>query len=132
MVTVKCGTIINCPAVPTTIVSSEFVRFIDRPLISVTAPYRCDAQVNIQASINNAMLGEKYSYVFSSLETNPKTIISFQPASGELFAGDTTQNINTVAKFVGQSNIYCIKLVVTNTNTDTFEDYLLVQCATCT
>jgi hypothetical protein len=131
MVTVKCGSIINCPAVPVPIVLSEYVRFSNRPLLTVASPYRCDAQVNIEADINNATLGENYTYTFSSLETNPKTTISFEPATGVVCAGSEIQNINTVAKFIGQSNIYCIKLVVENENAEQFEDYLLVQCATC-
>lgn len=131
MVTVKCGSIITCPTEPVPIVLSEYVRFANRPLLPVVAPYRCDAQVNIQALINNATLGENYTYEFSSLETNPKTTISFQPASGVVSAGDAVQNINTVAKFIGQSNIYCIKLVVQNESSNSFEDYLLVQCSTC-
>jgi hypothetical protein len=131
MVTVKCGTIVSCPVDPVAIVQSEYVRFDKRPILIVESPYRCDAQVNIQALINNATLGEQYSYSFSSLETNPKTTITFQPADGVISAGDTVQNINTTAKFVGQSNIYCIKVNVQNENSDQFEDYLLVQCATC-
>ncbi len=131
MVTVKCGSIVTCPTDPVPIVLSEYVRFSNRPLQVVTAPYRCDAQVNVQALINNATLGENYTYTFSSLETNPKTTISFQPSSGIISAGDSVQNINTVAKFIGQSNIYCIKLVVENEASDSFEDYLLVQCDTC-
>lgn len=131
MVTVKCGSIVTCPTEPVPIVLSEYVRFSNRPLQVVAAPYRCDAQVNVQALINNATLGENYTYTFSSLETNPKTTISFQPSSGIISAGDSVQNINTVAKFIGQSNIYCIKLVVENEASDSFEDYLLVQCDTC-
>ena len=131
MVTVKCGTIVSCPIDPVAIVQSEYVRFDNRPVLTVQSPYRCDAQVNIQAQINNATLGEEYTYNFSSLETNPKTTITFQPSDGVISAGDSIQNINTTAKFIGQSNIYCIKVNVQNKNSDQFEDYLLVQCATC-
>ena len=78
MVTVKCGTIVSCPVDPVAIVQSEYVRFNNRPVLIVQPPYRCDAQINIQAQINNATLGEAYTYSFSSLETNPKTTITFQ------------------------------------------------------
>ena len=131
IVTVKCGTIENCPTNPSPTVLSEYVKFNNKPIQIVQDPYRCDAQVNIVANIYNASQGKSYSYSFSSLETNTKNIITFIPSSGTVIAGDMTQNISCVSKFIGKSDIYCIKLVVKNEDEDEFEDYLLVQCSSC-
>jgi hypothetical protein len=131
IVTVKCGTIESCPTNPTPTVLSEYVKFNNKPIQTVEEPYRCDAQVNIVANIYNADQGKSYSYVFSSLETNPKNTITFIPSSGTVIAGNTTQNVSCVSKFIGKSHIYCIKLVVQNEDEDQFEDYLLVQCSSC-
>lgn len=130
IVTVKCGTIETCPANPVPTVLSEYIKFNNKPIQIVQEPYRCDAQVNIVANIYNAVQGKSYSYMFSSLEQNPKNTITFIPTSGNIIAGDTTQNISCVSKFVGKSDIYCIKLVV-NSEDNEFEDYLLVQCSAC-
>ena len=131
IVTVKCGPIESCPTNPVPTVLSEYIKFNNKPIQVVQDPYRCDAQVNIVANIYNATQGESYSYSFSSLETNQKNIITFIPSSGTVIAGDTIQNVSCVSKFVGKSNIYCIKLVVENSNASKFEDYLLVQCSAC-
>ena len=131
IVTVKCGLIESCPTNPVPTVLSEYIKFNNKPIQVVQDPYRCDAQVNIVANIYNATQGESYSYSFSSLETNPKNTITFIPSSGTVIAGDTTQNISCVSKFIGKSDIYCIKLVVENSNANRFEDYLLVQCSAC-
>jgi hypothetical protein len=131
IVTVKCGTIENCPTNPSPTVLSEYVKFNNKPIQNVQEPYRCDAQVNIVANIYNAVQGKSYSYTFSSLETNPKNVITFIPSSGTVVAGDVVQNISCVGKFIGKSDIYCIKLVVRNQDEDEFEDYLLVQCSSC-
>ena len=131
IVTVKCGLIESCPTNPVPTVLSEYIKFNNKPIQVVQDPYRCDAQVNIVANIYNATQGESYSYSFSSLETNPKNIITFIPSSGTVVAGDTIQNISCVSKFIGKSDIYCIKLVVENSNASKFEDYLLVQCSAC-
>jgi len=131
IVTVKCGTIETCPSNPAPTVLSEYIKFDNKPIQTVQDPYRCDAQVNIVANIYNAVQGKSYSYRFSSLETNPKNIITFIPSSGTIIAGDTTQNISCVSKFIGKSDIYCIKLIVANEEEDQFEDYLLVQCSSC-
>lgn len=131
MVTVKCGTIVNCPANPTPIVLSDYIKFDNKPIYVIQPPYRCDAQINISAQIYNATLGEEYSYSFSSLENNPKNMITFTPSSGTIVAGDTTQNINCTAKFLGKSRLFCIKVVAENQAGRQLEDYLLVECAQC-
>lgn len=130
MVTVKCGNINGCPTTPVVISSKEYVRFNNRPVYLPSS--RCDAQVNISANIFNAIKTRPYSYSFISAETDTNNLITFSPSSGIIIAGDTTQNINTVAKFIGKNGYYSIKVLVTDLDSgEEFEDYLLIQCSTC-
>lgn len=131
MVTVKCGVITSCPTEAIPIILSEYVRFDNKPVLTVTAPYRCDSQVGLNAQIYNAKLGSEYSYVFSSINSSPTDIVSFIPNSGNIIAGDSTQNINCIAKFLGKSGLYSVKITLTNSNNQQFEDYLIVQCFAC-
>lgn len=132
MVTLKCGTIVSCPTDPVPVVLSEYIKFNNRPIYTIAPPYRCDSQINIGAQIYNATLGESYTYTFSSLETNPKNVITFTPESGVIVAGDSTQNLNCTAKFIGNSRLFCIKVVAENESGRQLEDYLLVECSQCT
>jgi hypothetical protein len=131
MVTVKCGTIVNCPTDPIPVVLSEYIKFDNKPIYTIAPPYRCDSQININAQIYNAVLGEQYTYTFSSLETNPKNTITFMPSSGVVVAGDTTQNLNCTAKFIGKSRLFCIKILAENSSGRQLEDYLLIECGQC-
>jgi hypothetical protein len=131
MITVKCGIITSCPVESIPIILSEYVRFDNKPVLNVVAPYRCDSQVNLNAQIYNAKLGSEYSYVFSSINSSSTDIISFIPNSGNIIAGDSIQNINSIAKFIGKSGLYSVKITLTNENNQEFEDYLIVQCFTC-
>ncbi len=131
MVTVKCGNIDGCPTTPVVISSKEYIRFDNRPVYQPS--YKCNAQINIGATIFNAIKSREYNYEFLSGETNPLNIIDFYPSSGVIIAGDSTQNINTIAKFTGKSGYFCIKVLVTDAFTlNNFEDHLLIQCSTCT
>lgn len=131
MVTLKCGDVNGCPQKPVVIASKEYVRFDNRPIYIPSS--RCDAQVNISANIFNALKTRSYAYNFISAETNTDNSIIFSPEAGVIIAGDYTQNINTVAKFIGNSGYYAIKVIITNMDTsEEFEDHLLIQCSSCT
>jgi hypothetical protein len=131
MVTLKCGNVDGCPQKPVVIASKEYVRFDNRPVYMPSS--RCDAQVNISANIFNAIKTRPYSYDFISAETDINNSIIFNPESGIIIAGDTTQNVNTVVKFIGNSGYYSIKVMITDMDTnEEFEDHLLIQCSTCT
>jgi hypothetical protein len=131
MVTLKCGNVNGCPTTPVIISSREYVRFDNRPVYIPSS--RCDAQVNISANIYNAVRAKPYAYNFISAETDINNSIIFNPPSGTIIAGDTIQNVNTVAKFIGKSGYYCVKVIITDIySEETLEDHLLIQCSTCT
>lgn len=131
MITVKCGVITSCPTEAVPITLSEYVRFENKPVFTVIPPYRCDSQVGLNAQIYNAKLGSEYFYTFSSVNSSPTDLISFIPNSGSIIAGDSTQNINCITKFLGKSGLYSVKVTVTNSDNQEFEDYLIVECFAC-
>lgn len=131
MITVKCGLLTTCDIEPKPLSLSEYVKFENRPIYEILPPYRCDSRVSISARINNAKKGAKYTYTFSSLESDSSNQISFYPQSGIVIAGSEVQNFDTSAKFMGKNNFFCIKADVVDTSDQHFEDFLIIQCKTC-
>lgn len=110
--------------------TGEYILLEDKPVKVINDVAECSSQVPIDARINNAKKGKIYSYNFSSCEHNGANAIIFQPKSGSITAGNTTQNISTIAQFFGDTNVFCVKLDVTSEDSN-FSDYLLVQCKAC-
>lgn len=107
-----------------------FVEFMNKPIQNMLS-IGCDDQIPINANIKNAVIGQKYSYVFESCENDFANGIEILPSTGFVVAGSSTQNISTMINLVGPTNAFCLKVVVTPENQDSFEDYLLIQCKEC-
>tara|TARA_E500000331_G_scaffold101094_2_gene97972 strand:+ start:1761 stop:2495 length:735 start_codon:yes stop_codon:yes gene_type:complete len=110
--------------------TGEYIALSDKPVKLINDVEKCRSQVPINAVINNAKKGKVYTYNFSSCEHNARNSVNFQPESGTITAGSTSQNISTIAKFLGDTNVFCLKLDVTSSDSS-FSDYLLIQCKAC-
>ena len=69
---------------------------------------------SIIAELSNLMIGHRYSYQLSTLNPSDATYLSFFPSSGSLLAGDTSLNINSIAKYIGNNNSVIMKLSVSD------------------
>jgi hypothetical protein len=67
---------------------------------------------SIIAELSNLVIGHRYSYEFSTLNSSDSTYLGFFPASGNLLAGDVALNINSIAKYTGNNNSVIVKLTV--------------------
>jgi hypothetical protein len=67
---------------------------------------------SIVAELSNLIIGHRYSYEFSTLNPSDLTYLGFFPSSGNLLAGDTSLNINSIAKYTGNNNSVIVKLTV--------------------
>jgi hypothetical protein len=110
--------------------TGEYIVLKDKPIKIINNPDECYSQVPIGAFINNAIKGKNYTYTFSSCEHNGSNAIIFEPKSGSIIAGNSSQNISTIAKFAGDTNVFCLKLDVASEDSN-FSDYLLIQCREC-
>lgn len=73
----------------------------------------CEGVSNsIIAELSNLVIGHRYSYEFSTLSPSDSTYLGFFPSSGNLLAGDTSLNINSIAKYTGNNNSVILKLTV--------------------
>ena len=110
--------------------TGEYISLLDKPVKIINDREECQSQVPINAVIKNAQKGKVYTYNFSSCEHNARNAVNFQPKSGTITAGSGSQNISTIAKFLGDTNVFCLKLDVTSIDSS-FSDYLLIQCKAC-
>lgn len=74
---------------------------------------------SIVAELSNLITGHRYSYKFDTLNPADATYLTFVPASGSLMAGDTSLNINSIAKYIGNNSSVIMKLTID----DSFNNY---------
>lgn len=110
--------------------TGEYVEIENKPILIINDQAECESQVAINAHINNAVKGKTYTYNFSACEHDQSNGIDFNPKSGTVIAGNRIQNISTIAKFTGSTNVFCLKLDIT-TSDNALSDYLLIQCKAC-
>lgn len=110
--------------------TGEYVEIENKPVLVINDHAICESQVAINAHINNAVKGKTYTYNFSACEHDQANGVDFNPKSGTVIAGNRIQNISTIAKFTGPTNVFCLKLDIT-TPDGGLSDYLLVQCRAC-
>jgi hypothetical protein len=67
---------------------------------------------SIIAELSNLVIGHRYSYQFSTLNPSDLTYLQFLPSSGNLLAGDTSLNINSIAKYTGNNSSIIMSLTV--------------------
>jgi hypothetical protein len=67
---------------------------------------------SIIAELSNLVVGHRYSYQFSTLNPADETYLSFFPSSGNILAGDSSLNINSIVKYTGNNNSVIIRLAV--------------------
>ena len=67
---------------------------------------------SVVAELSSLVIGHRYSYEFSALNASDITYLNFLPSSGNLLAGDTFLNINSIAKYTGNNNSVIMKLSV--------------------
>ncbi len=64
--------------------------------------------------VNNLMSGNRYTYVFSALDSRESSNLQFTPASGTIIATTDIENINTLVKYSGRSKSVIAKLTVSD------------------
>jgi hypothetical protein len=63
---------------------------------------------------SNLLIGNRYTYSFTPLDTREVGNLQFMPASGTLIATTESENINTLVQYTGRSRSVIAKLTVTD------------------
>ena len=64
--------------------------------------------------VDNLITGNRYNYVFSTINANESGNTKFTPASGTIIATTDIENINTLVGYAGRSRSVIVKLTITD------------------
>lgn len=67
---------------------------------------------NVVAELRDLIPGHRYRYSFEALNNQDSVFLSFLPQNGNITAGDTNININSIVKYNGNNKSIIIKLTV--------------------